>query len=155
MMANAALLQFSIRTAVPDDVPAIALIERAAFPDPWSATAFSQMLREEQSRIAVAVRGAEVVGYTVALFVADEAELANIAVRASDRGLGIGAALLDDALSEGWRRGALNFYLEVRAMNDSAQALYRKAGFREVGRRRRYYSRPVDDAIMMAKARPN
>ncbi len=143
-----------IRHAVAQDVPAIAEIERNVFPDPWSATSFAHIIRESHSRMAVAVKGKTLIGYSVAMFVADEAELANLAVRPENRGAGVGGALLDDVFAEAWRRGAQNIYLEVRALNHTAQGLYRRAGFKEVGRRARYYSRPVDDAIMMVKERP-
>jgi len=42
-------------------------------------------------------------------------------------------------------------YLEVRDSNDRARRLYRSSGFEEVGRRRRYYRRPVEDAIVLRR----
>jgi len=62
---------------------------------------------------------------------------------------GIGASLLDAALAEGRRRGAQNMYLEVRESNSAARRLYASRGFEELGRRRGYYKRPVEDAIVL------
>jgi ribosomal-protein-alanine N-acetyltransferase len=112
----------AIRAAVEGDVTKIVEIERACFADPWSAISFVRVLREQHSRLAVAVRDGGIVGYSVATYVADEGELGNIAVIPHAQGHGIGRALLAAALREGWTRGAANVYLEVRASNADAQA---------------------------------
>ena len=95
--------------------------------------------------------GDEVAGYVVAWFVADEGEIANLAVDPAGWGTGVGRALLDAALAEGERRGAAAVYLEVRDSNDRARRLYRSRDFEEVGRRRGYYQRPVEDAIVLRR----
>ena len=92
-----------------------------------------------------------VTGYVVAWFVADEGEIANLAVDPSGWGSGIGKALLDAALDEGERRGAAAVYLEVRDSNARARRLYQSRQFEEVGRRRGYYQRPVEDAIVLRR----
>src|SRR5436309_1957910 len=66
----------------------------------------------------------ELAGYVVAWLAADEAEIANLAVAPSLRGLGVGAALLDASLREVARRGASAVYLEVRESNVAARGLY-------------------------------
>jgi ribosomal-protein-alanine acetyltransferase len=95
--------------------------------------------------------GATVVGYAVAWFAADEAELANLAVAASARGRGVGALLLDAVLAEAAHRGAATVYLEVRESNAAARRLYASRSFAEVGRRRRYYHNPAEDALVLAR----
>jgi ribosomal-protein-alanine N-acetyltransferase len=145
----------AIRAAVEGDVTKIVEIERACFADPWSAISFVRVLREQHSRLAVAVRDGGIVGYSVATYVADEGELGNIAVIPHAQGHGIGRALLAAALREGWTRGAANVYLEVRASNAGALRLYERAGFAELGRRHSYYTDPVEDAILMVRPRPD
>lgn len=141
-----------IGPATAADVPAIAAIEHAAFTDPWSEQSFRDALVPDAIYFAVARRdGGEVAGYVVAWFVAGEGEIANIAVAPSRWGAGIGRALLDAALEEGRRRGAATVYLEVRDSNDRARRLYRSREFEEVGRRRRYYDKPVEDAIVLRR----
>lgn len=153
-----------IRAARGDDLRALAEIERLSFSDPWSAEAFQVALEREQVRLTVAEvtapegGGGEgrsdttvpaVAGFLLAWFVADEGEIANVAVHPDWRGRGVGSALLDDVLAAARARATAAVYLEVRASNDTAQALYASRGFEQVGRRRRYYSRPVEDAIVL------
>lgn len=93
----------------------------------------------------------DVVGYVVAWLVVDEAEVANVAVAPEVRGRGVGARLLDDALAAARDRGAAVAYLEVRDSNAAARALYASRGFEQVGRRRNYYRKPVEDALVMRR----
>lgn len=145
-----------VRAAEPRDVGAVAAIEQASFGDPWSAGSFVGLLDNPGVLFAVAeqgdaVAGYAVAGYVVAWFAADEAEVANVAVAAAVRGRGIGALLVDTALAESARRGAATVYLEVRESNVPARRLYASRGFAEVGRRRRYYRNPVEDALVLAR----
>jgi [ribosomal protein S18]-alanine N-acetyltransferase len=96
-----------------------------------------------------------VLGYVVAWFVAGEGEISNIAVNPDGWGRGVGRSLLNAALEEGRRRRAGAVYLEVRESNQRARALYESTGFEEVGRRKGYYRRPVEDAIMLRFTMPD
>lgn len=138
----------------PHDLPEIGRIERRCFTDPWSATSFRELLGNPRVffRCARAAAGEPPLGYVVAWFVADEGEIANLAVSPEGRGQGIGAALLDSALAEAERRGVLAVYLEVRDSNQIARRLYASRGFSEIGRRRGYYRRPVEDAVILRRA---
>jgi ribosomal-protein-alanine N-acetyltransferase len=145
----------TIGAATRDDVPAIVAIERAAFTDPWSAQSFREVVDNDSVYFVCARRDAVgVVGYVVAWFVADEGEIANVAVAPEAWGTGIGRALLDAALDEADRRRATAVYLQVRDSNERARRLYRSRGFEEVGRRRGYYRRPDEDAILLRRALP-
>jgi ribosomal-protein-alanine N-acetyltransferase len=132
----------------------IVALERSSFSDPWSEASFAAVLNEPLAYFAVARDSASrgVAGYLVAWFVADEGEIANLAVREPTRRRGIGAALLDAALDEGGRRGAKAIYLEVRDSNAAARALYASRDFAEVGRRRNYYRKPTEDAIVLRRS---
>jgi len=88
-------------------------------------------------------------GFAVMWCVADQAELANLAVRPGVRGRGVGSALLDRILERCANRGAETVFLEVRRSNDAARELYRSRGFRTVGVRKRYYQEPFEDACVM------
>lgn len=144
----------TIRPAAAADLPRIAEIERRSFSDPWSAASFRSLLDEPHGWFAVAVdddgeRGGEVLGYAVAWFVVDEGEIANLAVAPAARRRHIGAALLDAAIAAGAAQGAETIFLEVRESNAAARTLYASRGFAEIGRRRGYYRRPVEDAVVM------
>lgn len=150
--------QLRLRRATPDDVDAVAAIEQGAFSDPWSRDAFAQLVRNRDAYFTVAEASdadddaRAPVGYVVAWFVLDEAEVANIAVAEEARGSGVGARLLDGALAEARRRGAVRVFLEVRESNTVARRLYASRGFVELGRRKRYYRAPVEDALVLRLA---
>lgn len=127
----------------------IAQLERLSFSDPWSDAAFASLTDNPNVLFRAALNGGRVAGYLVLIFAADTAQLANIAVDPALRRSGIGAALLDDALEFCRRHGIADVSLEVRESNAPARALYASRGFAAVGRRRRYYRHPVEDAIVM------
>ena len=143
-----------LRAARESDVASIAAIEKVTFSDPWPPRAFRSLLDHPRVRFTVASeeRTGEVVGYVVAWFIVDEAEVANLAVAAAARRRRIGSALLDAILEAAGAEGMRAMYLEVRDSNVGARALYESRGFQEVGRRRRYYRSPVEDAIIMRRA---
>lgn len=93
-----------------------------------------------------------VAGYAVAHHAADEGEILNLAVAPAHHRRGIGRALVEEVLARLAARGVRAVFLEVRASNTAARALYAGVGFREVGRRARYYRRPVEDAIVLRAA---
>jgi ribosomal-protein-alanine N-acetyltransferase len=146
----------TIDAATRADLPAVVAIEQSVFADPWSARSFQQLLDNRAIYFMCARRtGNEtVLGYIVAWFVADEGQIANLAVAVDACGQGIGKQLLDAALDEGRTRGTEAMYLEVRDSNQRARQLYRSRGFEEVGRRRGYYRRPVEDAIVLRRTLP-
>ncbi len=131
------------------DIPGIMAIERESFSTPWRETTFAGLIVRGDSDLIGAVRGGELVGYAVAWTIVDQSELGNVAVAASQRGQGIGRRLIEAALERIRQRGARECFLEVRESNTVARALYQEFGFRTVGRRRNYYARPVEDALVM------
>jgi ribosomal-protein-alanine N-acetyltransferase len=135
-------------------VAEVAAIEQACFSDPWSEGSFRQAIDNPGVFFRVATEGAggRVVGYVVAWFAADEGEIANVAVAPSARGRGIGGLLLDAAIAAAALHGAEALYLDVRESNTRARAMYDSRGFVEVGRRRRYYRRPSEDAIVLRRS---
>jgi ribosomal-protein-alanine N-acetyltransferase len=91
----------------------------------------------------------EVVGFVAAALMYDELHINNIASHPDYRRLGVGRSLLDASIGEGRLRGATFCVLEVRASNESAQALYLARGFRTTRRRKDYYRTPTEDALEM------
>jgi len=138
-----------IRFAESGDLARVVEIERASFADPWTVTAFRSALEEERLNFLVAASSGSVIGYAVSWCVVDEAELANLAVVPTMRGQRIGAALLDRAMSDARLAGCTVMHLEVRESNAAARALYESRGFGMVGRRKRYYRQPVEDALIL------
>ena len=135
---------------------AMAGIELASFSDPWPASAFTDLMRARHARVTVAVNEHDIaVGYSVLLAVADEGEIANIAVASTLRGRGVGARLLDQALLDAQREGVRSVYLEVRTSNHAARDLYASRAFVAVGRRRAYYRNPLEDALVLRWDNPS
>ncbi len=100
----------------------------------------------------VAVAGGDVAGYAIAHVAADEGEILNLGVAAAHRRRGVGRRLVQAMVATLAARGAAAVYLEVRESNAAARGLYLELGFREVGRRSRYYRQPVEDAILLRAA---
>ena len=142
-----------LRAATAADVPQVAAIEAESFGDPWSKASFRSLVSDGLVWFRVAADDATdaVVGYILVWFAADEAELANIAVAPRMRGRGVGAALLDEALAAARERSTARMFLEVRDSNGPARGLYHSRGFEEVGRRRKYYRYPVEDALILRR----
>ena len=92
------------------------------------------------------------VGYIVARRVLDEGEILNLGVALPMRRRGVGRALVRRVLTTFAASGVAAVFLEVRDSNLPAQRLYEAFGFQEVGRRRRYYQRPVEDAVLLRAA---
>jgi ribosomal-protein-alanine N-acetyltransferase len=147
----------TVRLATAADVDRVSEIENASFTDPWSWAAFQRLVAERDTRVHFAVActaDGTVAGYVVAWFVMDEGEIANLAVAPEARAKGIGATLLRAAIMAARVRQVTTLYLEVRDSNTAARALYASHGFMEVGRRRRYYRRPVEDALVLRLVLP-
>lgn len=140
-----------IRAATSDDLDAIMSIEDASFPsDAWSVESMAAELAGEYSRYLVDVEDDVVVGYAGLRAVPGaEADVQTIAVRAEQRGHGRGRALLRALLAEASALRAREMFLEVRADNPGAEALYVSEGFIELGRRPKYYQPDGVDAIVM------
>jgi len=96
-----------------------------------------------------------VYGFAGFWLVIDEAHLLDIGVRPDFHRMGIGESLLISIISLSLRANARLITLEVRVSNNSAQSLYRKYGFTEVGKRYGYYPDNHEDALIMNTDRLN
>lgn len=139
-----------IAPATPADIDAVTQLESVAFADPWTRQAFEAALKERHARFRVARSpDGSVVGYLIAWFVFDEAEIANVAVVPTARRRGIARALLEAILAEARTSHVARVFLEVRESNSAARGLYGSMGFMPIARRPRYYRKPVEDAIVL------
>ena len=140
----------NIRQAKLYDVPAMVRIERDSFGSPWSAEEITKDVTAGGNvYVAVAEYGGEKAGYGEIRNVAGEAQIYNIAIAPEFRREGIGEALLRHMIAKAEEDGCVLVTLEVRGGNDAAMALYHKLGFREVGRRKGYYAKGGEDAVLM------
>jgi ribosomal-protein-alanine N-acetyltransferase len=134
-----------------EDVGQVTRLEKTCFSDPWSRETFTEELQLELSIPLVAKLKKEVVGYTCLWHLVDQLEVANFAVSPVHRSKGIGEKLMKKILFEARGKNCKSVVLSVRESNQAAISLYVKFGFVEVGRRKKYYRLPTEDALTMLK----
>ncbi|GAA3656336.1 ribosomal protein S18-alanine N-acetyltransferase [Microbacterium marinilacus] len=141
-----------IRPATGDDLDAVMRLERASFPtDAWSEAMMREELTGAHGRYFVDELAGRVVGYAGVRILpgSRDADVQTIAIAEEARGRGRGRAMLRTLLQEAAGRRVREVFLEVRADNPVAQALYASEGFAELGRRPRYYQPDDVDAVVM------
>jgi [ribosomal protein S18]-alanine N-acetyltransferase len=139
----------------PEELSSIVAIERAAYSHPWSEQSLRAALAGEAGvRSAVLRSRREPLAYCLSQLAADEVQILNLAVHPGHRRQGIAGLLLRTVLDGARRAGARRAWLEVRASNAAARALYARAGFAERGVRRDYYASPREDALLLALELP-
>ena len=142
-------MEIQITDAREDLLPQIMEIERQCFSVPWTEAMLRAQLDPERHVFLAAEAGGAVVGYVGLMYVLDEGYVSNVAVRPEARRQGVAEALLAE-LEARARVKRLSFLtLEVRSGNAAAIALYEKRGYRVAGRRKNYYEKPAEDAILM------
>ena len=139
-----------------EDLPEVLVIESLSFAEPWTEEMFLQEFTSEGIAEPLVARvdegsGERIVGFLCAWIVSGELHINNIGVHPSYRRRGVAAQLLEGMLGRAYAKGVTVSYLEVRASNEAAAALYRCYGYQPIGRRRNYYDHPQEDAIMMRK----
>ena len=138
------------------DIDAILPIESHSFQRPWERRSFLSELGlpgAENLAVRYANPGGHqlFVAYIFFRLVADEMHILKIAVAPEWRCRGIATVLMEKSLELADAKGCSVAYLEMRPANTAALMLYRKLGFRVIGRRANYYSETGEDALVMCK----
>jgi ribosomal-protein-alanine N-acetyltransferase len=148
----------SITSMTEHDLLEVVEIEEQSGLSRWGWSAYYAELHSSDKNLMLVAQLANPVGaaishnlagYIVARISSNELHINNVAVREAYRKQGIGRALLRRILEEGAYSGASTGFLEVRAGNHPALALYGSCGFRLISRRKNYYLDPVEDALVM------
>ena len=143
-------MKLAIRKMTLEDIPAIVELDQKSFSLPWPERSFRfEIADNPASRCWVTELDGKVVGMIVVWLIVDEAHVATLATHPDFRRQGIAQRLLSHALRTLIDEGAHSSFLEVRESNVAAQEMYRKFGYEETGRRRRYYKDNDEDAILM------
>ncbi len=140
------------------DLLEVVEIEEASGLSLWGWEAYHAELIREGSIMLVSRpasssdnTGRRVTGFVAARVEAGELHINNVGVQTEHRRQGVGGCLLEKVIEMAKQSGAARASLEVRAGNLNAQKLYQRCGFLVVGRRHKYYQRPVEDALVMRK----
>jgi [ribosomal protein S18]-alanine N-acetyltransferase len=164
MIATGPGAGFSLRHMYQADLPAVLVVETAAYPYPWTEGIFTDCLRVGYHCLvaepAAALRsapgstsGPPLAGHAVMSAAVGECHLLNLCVHPDWQGQGLGRRLLLRLFAIGKANNADTAFLEVRSSNRRAIALYESEGFSEIGMRRGYYpaGHKREDAIVMAR----
>ena len=134
----------ALSEAGPRDAGAFATLHAVSFRHGWSDDEFERMLGERNVVAHRATTGRALHGLILSRFAGGEAEILSVAVASARRDRGLARALLNLHLRRLAGLGAGAVFLEVDEDNEPARRLYRRAGFREVGRRPGYYQQGSD-----------
>ena len=132
----------SLTDATPRDSAAIAALHAASFQRGWSEEEVERLLVERNVMTHRALAGRTFAGFIMSRRAADEAEILSIAVAKARRSRGLARDLLQLHLRRLAGDGVRAVFLEVDETNVPAIRLYRRAGFRDVGKRPNYYATP-------------
>lgn len=157
-----------IERMLESDLEEVLQIEQQSFSMPWSRNMFETELRETTLSYPIVARWVEssakeenmgqptprsgpVCGYSVFWHVIDEIHVGNLAVSPTFRRHGVATALIQNIIKLGEQWQVKRISLEVRQSNETAIQLYHRFGFKEVAIRKKYYSQPTEDALVMMK----
>lgn len=135
------------------DVDAVMAVEVASYSHPWSRGNVTDSLSAGHwTQVLESVDG-DLYAYAVAMTTVDELHLLNLTVAPAWRRRGHAQRLLEQLHAHARQQGLHSVWLEVRASNEPARALYGARGYVERGRRRHYYPTGHarrEDAVLMA-----
>lgn len=145
-------MEYHIRPMEDRDISTVEQIEKSIFSLPWSVKSFADAANTPENVYLVCECTGEIAGYCGMWTVLGEGNITNIAVSPSYRRSGVAEALLKELERRARLKDVTVFFLEVRQSNEAAKRLYEKLGYSPIGVRKRFYEKPVEDAIVMSKS---
>lgn len=143
--------EISVREMTSEDISTVENIEKSIFSLPWSSASFQDAIDSPNNIYLVCEVDGEIAGYCGLWTVLGEGNITNMAVADNYRRMGIAERLMTEMERRGKELDVNTFFLEVRVGNTAARSLYRKMSYKEIGTRKRFYERPIEDAIVMSK----
>jgi len=143
--------QLQVKPTKTADLADIHAIECLCFSDPWTQEMLFDVLKNPHSNCFTAVLDGKIIGFCMMwnFEAIGEGQIGNIAVNPDFRGFGAGDILVCAMLDIARQKGIAEIFLEVRQGNVAAQRLYEKHGFEAFGIRKNYYTKPIEDAVLM------
>lgn len=133
-----------------ESIPEIIQLQSDCKLSPWTEEAYRREIGRDDSIQLAAIYENKVIGFIVMRILSTDAEIHNIAVRRQYSKMGIGKRLLDKAVQRAiLYQGVEQIWLEVRESNQNAIGFYQKNGFIVTGERKKFYSNPTEDALLM------
>ena len=148
--------EWHLEAITPRDLDKILTIDRTAFKRPWQLKSFLEELGCDNAysyvvRTQFVDRHSEIIAYVFLRILVTEMHILRIAVAREFQNRGVATWLLRRCFRLAGEKKVYSVFVEVRPTNQSAIALYRKSGFRLLGRRPRYYPETGEDALVMVK----
>ena len=137
-----------LREMTESDITEIAELEKECFSEPWSEDSLKDELTNETARFYVLRDNEKLLGYIGANNICGEVYITNVAVNSACRSKGYGKKIVNHLTRQSELEKALFVTLEVRKSNANAIALYEKCGFKKIGERKNFYSKPTEDALI-------
>lgn len=139
----------SIRLMELKDLQDVAELEQKSFTVPWSGKLLEECLVSPLDKVWVLEDEGKIKGYCNFRVIAGEGELMRIAILPASRGRGYGRELMEILAEYARINQVEEISLEVRASNSAAINLYKSYGFKIEAVRKRYYTDPAEDALIM------
>ncbi len=137
-----------LREMAESDIKEIAELEKECFSEPWSEDSLKDELTNETARFYVLRDNEKLLGYIGANNICGEVYITNVAVNGAYRGKGYGKKLVNHLVQQSELEKALFVTLEVRESNEKAIKLYEKCGFKKIGERKNFYSKPTENGLI-------
>ena len=141
----------SFAPLTPDAIPLLMQVEKEAYPEPWTYNMYMQEVYNGNSRFFLMFADGLLAGYGGFWLVMDEIHITRVTITPALRGRGLAVRLMDHLFETARACGARTAWLEVRESNLRAIRLYETLGFVQQGRRKAYYQRTNEDAIVMTR----
>jgi len=143
--------EIDIRPMKLNDIAQVFEIEKNTFSLPWSVNSFKDACQKQENIYLVADIKGEIAGYCGLWTVTGEGNITNMAVAQKYRKNGIAFRLMREMERIALEKSTTIFFLEVRASNIAAIKLYQKMGYSNIGIRKNFYEKPLENAIIMSK----
>lgn len=143
--------EYIIRPMTEADTYEVSEIEKKIFSLPWSQKSFADACANEDNIYLVCICGGKIAGYCGVWTVLGEGNITNMAVSLDFRRMGIAKSLMEAVEQYGTDKKIESYFLEVRKSNGAAISLYTKMGYKDIGARKNFYEKPVEDAVIMSK----
>jgi len=115
----------------------------------WTKKQILHTLEAKNSIVLVAYAAEEIVGFIAASKAEDIVDVFIVVVAEPHKEKGVGRRLLEYLIAWAQAKKMQAIILETRRSNQAALALYERVGFDQVGVRKAYYSRPIEDALLL------